>query len=536
MNHNGNAAYLDYYIESDYEDVLKKLPDIIREAERRAAEVLEPTIVEKREVMSRIKDFIRKRHRIVYGGTALNEALKAVNPKDAIYDETLFSDIEFYSPTPVVDLVDLTNLLYQAGYKYIQGKEAQHEETYSIFVNLQLYCDITYVPKRIFYKIRTIMIDGILYVHPHFMLIDYLRMINDPMNAAAQRWEKAFKRMYKLLKNYPLKYFRRVTINLTPPSAQIATLLQKFKSEFMAKEIGDSSLISGFDAYNFYIKHADDQRDVEQMARLAGTQGEIHRMIVPVPYLELISVDYLNDVVKIYNFLKEHLDYHAITLEEYYPFFQFTNYLVIIKYKDIPIIKIYEGDGHCIPNIMTNRGYMYVSYQYLLMQMMIERFRSYLDGGDYNIYDVAVSNLVSARNYFLNKKQLSVINNTVFGEFRVSCVGKTVSYLRMGLLRKLKRLKKGKSAQFVYEPERFFSQPEEVRLKFDPTKYVFRNTSGNRIINPKNMLFQIDEQGEIHKQVEAEDEYSTESSTEDLEEKNKGKSEKMEKLITNSNS
>jgi len=143
-------VFQDYYTDEDYDQVMRELPDIIKEAEKRAADVLEPTIVEQREIMEFIKDFIRMKKRKIYGGTALNEVLKKVNPKDAIYDEYKFADIEFYSPTPVPDLVELCNALYGKGYKFVQGKEAQHEETYSIFVNLKLYCDISYIPARVY--------------------------------------------------------------------------------------------------------------------------------------------------------------------------------------------------------------------------------------------------------------------------------------------------------------------------------------------------------------------------------------------------
>ncbi len=102
----------------------------------------------------------------------------------------------------------MCNLLYDKGFKYVTAREAQHEETYSIFVNFQLYCDVTYVPTRIYNSIKTIEIDGVNYVHPHFIFIDQLRIINQPLTAAAQRWEKTFGRMYKLLKNYPLENYR----------------------------------------------------------------------------------------------------------------------------------------------------------------------------------------------------------------------------------------------------------------------------------------------------------------------------------------
>lgn len=196
---NRKPIFQDYYTEEDYDSIKEVLPDIIKQIERKAAEILEPTIYEKREVMADIKNFIRDKKRKVYGGTAINELIKAVNPKDAIYDEMIFSDIEFYSPTPVQDLVELTNLLYRKGYKYVVGREAQHEETYSVFVNFQLYCDISYIPTRVYHGIQTKELDGIHYAHPHFIYIDMLRIVNDPINAGAQRWEKTFDRMFKLL-------------------------------------------------------------------------------------------------------------------------------------------------------------------------------------------------------------------------------------------------------------------------------------------------------------------------------------------------
>lgn len=489
----------DYYTDEDYDDVMSKLPEIIKQAERRAGEVLEPTIVEKKEIMNIIRDFVRNRQRKVYGGTALDETIKLVNPADAIYDDYKFSDIEFYSPTPVPDLVELTNLLYDKKYKHVTALEAQHEETYSIFVNIQLYCDITYVPQRVYNGIKTIVIDGIHYAHPHFMLIDYFRMINQPLTAAAQRWEKAFVRMYKLLKNYPLELFNK-QINLPKPDADIQSILNQIKNQFMSiPEIQNQCLIAGFDAYNFYIKHAMRDRSVEQMARSAYTSNKLDNLSTNVPYYEFISVDYRKTVEKLYDFIRKNVaNPQDITLEEYYPLFQYTGYSILINYRGQPIVKITDADGFCVPCVKTTKGYMYVSYQYLLMLMLIGKFGAHLDKNKemYFNYGYALSNLVKARNIFLNKMNLGVINNTVFGEFKVSCVGSTISYMRESKLRSLERYKRGKTP-FRYSPEQFYGQTPEQQSKFDPTKYNFKNTSGNKINNPKNLFFKLDNNGDI---------------------------------------
>jgi hypothetical protein len=520
-------VFQDYYTDEDYDQVMEQLPGIVKDAERKASMVLEPTIDEKREVMNFIKDFIRTKKRKVYGGTSLNETLKLKNPKDAIYDDFTFSDIEFYSPTPVPDLVELCDALDAKGYKMVQGKEAQHEETYSIFVNLQLYCDITYVPTRVYNGIKTIEIDGINYVHPHFMLIDYLRVYNDPMGAAGQRWEKYFPRIYKLLKNYPLEHFDK-PLQVPKPSNEIIAYLAKIKTEFMTtKEAQKSCLISGFEAYNFFVKHAAKDRNVEQMARTTYGKSKVIDLQCNVPYLEFISVTYRDTVDQLYSFVKSIVPKpEDVKLEEYFPLFQFTEYSVFITYQGQPIVRVFEADGRCIPNIKTTQGYMYVSYQYLLMSMFISKFRAFLDKDQkmYFNYGIAISNLVKVRNIYLTENNLGVINKSVFGEFKVACVGSTVSYTRMSLLRKLKRIKQGKSAQFAYMPESFAKQSEEAKAKFDPKKHMFRNTSGNKIPvldskgNPnRNLRFRLDVDRNIIKMDETEDTFSEESDEEETE-------------------
>lgn len=500
--------YHNYYTNNDYNEVTEQLPAIIKEIEIKAAEVLEPTIYEQREVMNEIRKYIREKKRKVYGGTAINEAIKLINPDDAIYDEYTYTDIEFYSPTPIPDLVELTNLLYNKGYKYVVGREAVHEETYSIFVNFRLYCDITYVPTRVYGGIKTLEIDGIRYVHPHFILIDQLRIINQPLTAASLRWEKTFVRMYKLLKNYPLEYFDK-SLKVPKPGEDIQKYIQDIKNKFMTmKNVNISCLISGFDAYNFFILHAIGDKKVEKQARISYDIN-LENLLSNVPYIELISVNYRNTVEELYNFIRNNVpDPKLITLEEYFPFFQFTGHSVFINYDGKHVARVFEADGFCVPNIRTIRGYMYVSYQYLLMAMLINKFRSYLDKDKemYFNYSIAISNLITARNIFLAKKKLGVINNTVFGEFKIGCIGTTISYLRESQMRSLERYKKGKSP-FRYMPEHFFSSPPESQEKFDPTKHLFRNTSGNKILNPKNLFFKFDEEGNVIKDNETESAY-----------------------------
>jgi len=504
-----NPVFQDYYTDEDYDQVLSQLPDLVTQAKMNAQEILEPTLTEQQEVHNFIMNYMRKKQiGKIYGGTAMHTILKEKG--ETIYEECEIADIDFYSPTPVQDLVDLCNTLYENGYKFVQGKEAQHDESFSIFVNMQLYCQISYVPARVYHGIKTIEIDGIRYTHPHFSLIDQLRMFNDPMNSA-WRWEKSFKRVYLLLKHYPFEYYDK-PLKINNPNKPIDEYVHKMKTEFfMSPDAQKNCLISGFEAYNFFVKHAANDRAVEKMARVTydTSSNQLLNLISGVPYLEIVSVDYVDTVHKIYDFLlKIVADPKLLSIEEFFPLFQYANHLTVINYGTEPICKIYESDGMCVPHIKTTKGYMYVSYQYLLMFVLICKLRAHLDKNKdmYFNYSIMFSNLIKVRNIFLTENNLGVINKSVFSEFKVSCTGKTISFVRVSQLRRMERLAKGKSAQFIYEPRRFLDKNVEPP-KFDPTKHRFSNTSGNKIVNPKHQMFKIDNNNHLINVKDVEEAY-----------------------------
>lgn len=485
----------DYYVPGDYEQVMQRLPDLIDEAKRRALDIVEPTIHEKRQVMAVIKDFIRERERRIYGGTAMDMALKSVDPTAGIYDDTLFADIEFYSPDPVSDLRDLSLLLHDKNFKYVKAREAQHEETYSIFVNFQGYCDITYMPTRIYYKVKTIQIDGIYYVHPHFIFIDQLRIFSQPLTAADQRWEKTFNRCFRILKYFPLEMFVN-TVNLSI-SPEIKDLIPILRQDLLSNPaFYEDVLITGFMAYNFFVKHAARSVDVEQQSRTTYSENNVLNLICDVPYVEVVSVSYAKSAELAYAFLKSVVkDPAKLTITELHPFFQFIGRTLIFNYDGRPLLKIFDGEGYCIPKIKTSANYMYVSYQYELMFLMIMRFKAFVDEDAqmYKNYRVIVSNLIDVRNIYLQETGKPVINDSVFSEFRISCAGITSTPMRQSQLRGLEKLRHGKAVIYRFEPEAFRKMTPEAQEKAIEAskKFQFQNSSGN-IINPHKQTFLIE--------------------------------------------
>ena len=500
MNRNPKArssipTIKDYYSEKDFETITKKLPSLVEEAERKAADELEPTINEKWKVIESIKEFIRNNPRKVYGGTALNEALKLVDPKDEIYSKYKFGDIEFYSYTPVNDLVNLCNYLTDLGYNYVVGSDAQHEGTYKVFVNMAEYCDISYVPQNIYDHIKTIKIDGIDYVHPHFAWIDYLKMFTNPLTSS-WRWEKAFKRTYLLLKDYPPEYFDK-PIKINKPSKEIQRYQDMIVEEFMVQAEGaKSDMLSGIVAYNYFIKTAFGEEEKAEINRISS-----YDFYANIPYVDILSVDYVNTVMRLYNYLKAMIPITTgtLTIEEYFPFFHYINYSCHIKLGDKILARVVEGDGTCVAYVKVVSGRHYVCYQYLQAVLLVEKFRNHVENDQqmYFNYGSAFSNLIKARNYYLKEHNSTPLDKSIFKEFKTDCRGKTVSFERLNKLRQLERRQAGKPAPLRYKAEDV-KQREGIHkyaeyMRHHPPLKI----DGEQINNPKKLRFNLSPEGII---------------------------------------
>ena len=91
-----------------------------------------------------MKDFLRKRKIILYGGTAMNLYL----PDDSkIYKEDEFPDFDCFSLNPKKDSEDLANIFSKNNYKYIEIKYAIHDGTYKLYVDFEAIVDLTKISK-----------------------------------------------------------------------------------------------------------------------------------------------------------------------------------------------------------------------------------------------------------------------------------------------------------------------------------------------------------------------------------------------------
>jgi hypothetical protein len=179
---------------------------ILRDAVDENDKVISEKIANSEEVkkmISILEDFLRKKHNICYGGTAINNIL----PKQAqFYNRDIeIPDYDFYSPTALDDAKELADIYHNEGFQEVEAKAGVHYGTYKVFVDFIPIADITFLHPEIFDSIKAeaIKMDGILYAPPNFLRMNMFLELSRPMGDVS-RWEKILKRLTLLNKYYPL--------------------------------------------------------------------------------------------------------------------------------------------------------------------------------------------------------------------------------------------------------------------------------------------------------------------------------------------
>lgn len=473
-------------VTTEDEQFKEHYPKIMKKVETKKLLEMEPTIDEITKVYEIIIDFIKTNKRKVYGGYALNKLLISKMPGLAIYDESDTPDIEFYSPDPLGDLVKICDKLHNEGFKNVVGQEAQHKETYSIFVNFQLYCDISYMPANVYNKSRYIQLDGFNLIHPWFMTIDFFRMFTDPM-VSYWRLEKHFMRYLKLQKTYPLPLISK-PLDIKPYDSENLNKTINLLEEYLSSK--SSIIFTGFYAYNYYLIDSE------------FSKSDLRYKQIQMPYLEVYSTNYVQDGLDIIGFVQSNLPEEIklkVSHTEFYPFFQFYGYNTVFYYKDndidIPILYLYSNNKKCIPfkevpyisfdNIKikykkeSNSTINIGSFDFNILHALIILVKVRVDDdNDWNdILYTLINGLVTFRKYYFNQNKKTLYDDTIYEGFVINCKGESISPEREKRLLIQVRKKLGKPGIYRYE----------AGVSKHPGPYYFMNSSGNIIKNQSNI-------------------------------------------------
>ena len=151
----------------------------------------DPQVIKSIEV---VENFLRKRHRLCYGGQAINAHLpKAYQFYDPEYS---IPDYDFFTPSQKSDLLLLVKDLKAAGFVEIYVREGMHEGTFKIYVDYVPVADMTAIDPAL-YRIlarREYRMNGISYLDANTLRMMMYLELSRPAGEVS-RWGKVYERL-----------------------------------------------------------------------------------------------------------------------------------------------------------------------------------------------------------------------------------------------------------------------------------------------------------------------------------------------------
>lgn len=435
-------------------------------------------------VTSVILNYIKKNNKKIYGGYSLDKLLKNNGKGDYLYHDKVESDsipdIDMYTTDPVKDIVAISDELYKLGLKRISGREGMHKDTFKLFVNGEQYLDLSYVPKFILDNMKSVEINGFNYIDVKFTMIDYYRMICDPIHSN-WRLEKTITRLYLMHKNFPFEENNK-SIDIQPSNDEHINVVN-FVYDFLVNN--NSVIVYGLYAYNYYLAYIKSIVDVN-----------LHR--TNISFLEFISTDYINNVSELINNLYSKFNKSDFKVVEYHPCFQYLEYGCAVFYKDNLLFKCHGHNNICIPYIkvdpypivnnklkrseISKKTINIGSFNFNILMCMIANFVCRLKNQPIHActYQMMV-HLFSMRSKYLKKTNKTIFDDGLFCEFIIECFGVSLSPQEIKNLAVEQRKKEGKRLVFKYEPT---GASVNITGHYD-------NISGNEIKSPQHLKLKI---------------------------------------------
>lgn len=456
------------YRPRDYRSIERSLPEITQKAEDRAAEVVEPTLDECKRVQEIVFRFVKDRKRILYGGWAYHLLLRKRGHVEGIYRDDQCKDIEFYSPTPQNDAIDLCRELeLHFPQKHTMAREAIHEGTLSIFVNFRQCCDITFLPSGIQGRMQwETTREGFVLPKIEWILVDILRQFTDPLLSYWRLPDKTFARARRLLEGQSLclpvgKGTRSTWHDIDPAVVSWLPLLaEKFRSA------PDRYLFLGPLAEAFYL-HPD-----------APTLPLASPLVLVTDSLAATKDEILG-------WFSELLpnDPPAISIHEYHPFFQFWDRRVEFCVRETPFLILRGTYNRCDPFqdvTIGGKSWRIGLFPVVFNDQLIRSFTYRACSSASGVYRChrRLRALLQARKMYLERKRITVMDSSPFQEFRVECRGAVSAPRRLAILRQMRPGRK----KFEFVPAR-----TKKDMTLDP--YPFDNISGNPVQTAAQRIF-----------------------------------------------
>ena len=161
-----------------------------------------------REALALVRAFLAERELVVYGGQAIDYALRLAGA-EGLYPEWQLPDYDAYSPDAVGDAYDLAGRLHAAGFPRVGVLHAIHVTTMRVKTDAVFVADLSYAPPEVFRALPRLDYRGLRVLHPDCQRAAMHLAFCFPYNAPPRedvlsRFGKDLPRLELFDKYYPL--------------------------------------------------------------------------------------------------------------------------------------------------------------------------------------------------------------------------------------------------------------------------------------------------------------------------------------------
>lgn len=393
-------------LEKHLEDAISKAEDIIDFESAHDPEIIQ--------ALNIVKNFIIRKKRICYGGTAMNALLPN---KDKFYDpEYNLPDYDFITHEADNDVKELVSDLKNAGFTDVLHRVGMHEGTKKILVNFMPIADITEVDKDTYnvFLDTSKRINNIHYTNENMLRMMMYLEISRPRGEVS-RWKKVVERLDLINKHFPIK-----------------SCVKKHLLKDISEDVKNTLL--NFVIYNHRVLA---NLDLENIYKKSLTKKNI---VFSPKYFHGKVVFYSPDVERDVNYLKKYFNNLKII---YHPARgEYLARRVTLVYEGIPIALLVEETAcHSYNNIKTDKNQiLHIASLETLITLHLSIYYFSVSEKEY-LCDIGKAIKTHREMSHSNKSQLDV--------FPVSCSGYQKGYATL-LREKVERISEEKKKKKRY--------------------------------------------------------------------------------------
>lgn len=187
-----------------FKDQLERIEHLADEAKQKVdfTSAHNPSVLKSIEI---VENFLRKTHRLCYGGQAINAHLPK---KHKFYDPKFnIPDYDFFTPDQEADIKELGAALQEAGFTEISDREGMHKGTKKLYVNYIPVADLTQLDPQLYELLseREFKAEGISYMDANTLrMLMYLELSRP--KGEVERWSKVYERLLLLNEFAPSRH------------------------------------------------------------------------------------------------------------------------------------------------------------------------------------------------------------------------------------------------------------------------------------------------------------------------------------------